>query len=159
MGKSANGFVDAVIGGWTLGSIITAFSGLPYSIVTSGNPANTGTINIVNRPDVVGDPYEAERTIQADFNTAAFRANQPFAIGNAGRNIMSQRTTSSGISPHRRTGSYTKGCACSFDSRHSSSRTRRDSEYQATPSEPPTSESLPALIRRANRQFGLKLLR
>jgi hypothetical protein len=92
VGKSANGFVDAVIVGWTLGSIITAFSGLPYSIVTSGNPANTGTINIVNRPDVVGDPYEAERTIQADFNTAAFRANQPFAIGNAGRNIMSQRS-------------------------------------------------------------------
>lgn len=90
-GKSVHPVVDAVAGGWSVGSIVTASSGLPYSVVVSGNPANTGSINIVNRPNVVGDLSSTTRTVQQDFNTAALARNAAFTIGNAGRNILRQR--------------------------------------------------------------------
>ncbi len=91
-GANANPVVDAVLGGWTLGSIVTASSGLPYSITVAGNPANTGNLSIVNRPDIIGDPRAGTQTLQQDFNTAAFQRNQPFTLGNAGRNILRQRS-------------------------------------------------------------------
>jgi hypothetical protein len=36
-----------------------------------GNPANTGTYGVVSRPNVVGDPYAGNRTVDLDFNPAA----------------------------------------------------------------------------------------
>ncbi len=85
--------VDAVFGGWSIGSIITRASGRPYNIVNQGNPANTGTFNVVSRPNVVGDPYSGfTRSIDADFNVAAFQATPQFALGSAGRNILRQRS-------------------------------------------------------------------
>ena len=83
--------VRTVFGGWTTGSIVTAASNVPFSLTTQGNPANTGGVNTVNRPDVVGAAYSGERTLAADFNTAAFVRNQAFQYGNAGRNILRQR--------------------------------------------------------------------
>ncbi len=91
-GTSASSIVKAVVGGWSLGSIVTASSGAPFSVIVAGNPANIGSINIVNRPDVVGDPYSINRTVQQDFNTAAFQRNAAFTLGNAGRNILRQRS-------------------------------------------------------------------
>ena len=91
-GSSSNAFVKGLLGGWTVGSIITESSGLPFSAIVAGNPANIGSIDIVNRPDVLGDPYAGDRTVQQDFNINAFAANQPFANGNAGRNILRQRS-------------------------------------------------------------------
>jgi hypothetical protein len=91
-GGGVNPFVNAVAGGWTIGSIVSASSGLPFSPVVSGNPANTGSINIVNRPNVTGDPYSIDRTVQQDFNTAVFQKNVAYTIGNAGRNILRQRS-------------------------------------------------------------------
>lgn len=90
-GKQTNRVMDAVFGGWTLGSIVTASSGLPFSVTVAGNPANIGNINIVNRPNVVGDPYAVDRTVQQDFNVNAFVRNPAFTLGNAGRNILRQR--------------------------------------------------------------------
>jgi hypothetical protein len=82
---------NAVLGGWSVGSIVTTASGVPYSIAVQGNPANSGTFDVVNRPLLVGDPFAVRRTLDQDFNTAAFIANAPNTIGNAGRNIMRQR--------------------------------------------------------------------
>jgi hypothetical protein len=48
---------NAVLGGWSLGSIVTIASGVPYSISVQGNPANSGTFSVVDRPNVTGDPY------------------------------------------------------------------------------------------------------
>lgn len=90
-GQTVHPIVEGVVGGWSIGSIVSASSGLPFSAVVAGNPANIGSINIVNRPDVVGDPYSTERTIQQDFNTAALQRNAAFTLGNAGRNILRQR--------------------------------------------------------------------
>ena len=90
-GSSLPGVVDAFLGGWGTGGIFTAHSGVPYSIAVSGNPANTGSVNVVNRPNLVGDPLSGERTLTADFNTAAFAANPAFTLGNLGRNTMTTR--------------------------------------------------------------------
>lgn len=91
-GASLPGVADAVIGGWSFGSIVVYASGRPYSPTVTGNPANTGTFGIVNRPNVVGDPRSGQRRIDRDFNTAAFVTNNRFEIGNAGRNILRQRS-------------------------------------------------------------------
>ena len=64
---------------------------MPFSVISSGNPANTGTLSTVNRPNIVGDPYAGNRTVDQDFNTAAFVHNAQYTIGNAGRNILRQR--------------------------------------------------------------------
>jgi hypothetical protein len=83
---------EAAFGGWSMGSILVYTSGRPYSPTVGGNPANTTSgFGIVNRPNVVGDPYSGERTLVRDFNTAAFAPNNRFEIGTAGRNILRQR--------------------------------------------------------------------
>lgn len=91
-GASMPGFADAILGGWAIGSIVTAASGRPYNVTTQGNPANTGSFLVVNRPNVSGDPYATERTILRDFDTSVFTPNAQYTIGTAGRNILRQRS-------------------------------------------------------------------
>lgn len=87
----AHPVVETVLGGWTIGSILTMASNVPLNVTTQGNPANSSGVAVVNRPDVVGDAYSGERTLQRDFNTAAFVPNRQFQYGNAGRNLLRQR--------------------------------------------------------------------
>ena len=91
VGANWNKVVDTIFGGWAVGNIVTAASGRPYSITINGNPANTGSHGVVNRPDVVGDPNSGTRTIQEDFNTDAFARQADFQIGTLGRNTARQR--------------------------------------------------------------------
>ncbi|MBI4889113.1 MAG: TonB-dependent receptor [Acidobacteria bacterium] len=88
-GSDWNPVSSAALGGWTIGGITTMTSGLPMSLTTTGDAANTGD---VNRPDVVGDPSlsRSERSVARFFNTAAFAANKAYTYGNAGRNILDQ---------------------------------------------------------------------
>ncbi|HTP34375.1 MAG TPA: TonB-dependent receptor [Candidatus Acidoferrales bacterium] len=90
-GSGMSRVADGFIGGWALGSIFTIANGMPFSVISSGNPANTGTFSVVNRPNVTGDPYAFNRTVDQDFNTAVFVNNAPYTLGTAGRNIMRQR--------------------------------------------------------------------
>lgn len=90
-GSGINGFVDAFAGGWSAGGIFTARTGLPYTIVASGNNANTGSVAVINRPNVVGDPFAGTRSLAADFNIAAFAPNGQYQYGSLGRNTMSAR--------------------------------------------------------------------
>ncbi len=90
-GSNWNSITDTILGGWSLGSIVSYASGAPFSPVVQGNPANTGSITVVNRPNVVGDPDAGDRTVNRDFNTDAFVANNQFGLGNAGRNILRGR--------------------------------------------------------------------
>lgn len=84
--------INAIFGDWSVGSIFTMASGRPYNVTSSGNPANTGTFAVVNRPNLNGDPYAITRTVAQDFNTAVFTQNGQYQLGNAGRNIMRQRS-------------------------------------------------------------------
>jgi hypothetical protein len=79
--------VDAFLGGWALGGIVTLSTGSPMSLTVQGSPSNSGG---KDRPDVVGDWHlpKDQRSVQRFFNTAAFVPNQRFAFGNAGRNIL-----------------------------------------------------------------------
>jgi len=90
-GSNWNGIVDTFLGGWSLGSIVSYASGAPFTPVVNGNPANTGSIIVQNRPNVVGDAYSGERTLNRDFNTDAFVGNNQFELGSAGRNILRGR--------------------------------------------------------------------
>jgi hypothetical protein len=78
--------LNGLAGGWELGGIFTSHSGLPYSLIDSGNPANTGTFTIVNRPNVIGDPYSVPWTVGKAFNTAAFALQPLYTYGSLGRN-------------------------------------------------------------------------
>ena len=92
-GAMMPGAVNSVLGGWAVGSIITATSGRPYNVTVNGNPANTGNILVVNRANVNGsDPYSISRSVEQDFDTSVFSPNNQFEIGNAGRNILRQRS-------------------------------------------------------------------
>jgi hypothetical protein len=80
--------VNALAGGWELGGIYTWHTGLPYSLVDSGNPANDGSITTVNRPNVVGNPYSVPWSVGEAFNTAAFAIQPAYTYGSLGRNTL-----------------------------------------------------------------------
>lgn len=84
--------LNAIVGGWSIGSIVSYASGRPYSITVQGNPANTGSVGVVNRPNVSGDPYAITRTLEKDFDTSVFTPNAQYTIGNLGRNTMRERS-------------------------------------------------------------------
>jgi hypothetical protein len=90
-GANMHPVLNAILGGWSTGSVVTWAAGEPYSITVPGNPANTGDRVIVNRPNLVGDPYGIERTLRRDFDTSAFVANAQYTLGNLGRNTMRNR--------------------------------------------------------------------
>jgi hypothetical protein len=83
--------VHTMFGGWTVGSIFIVSSMTPFSATVQGNPANTGTQGVVQRPDVVGSAYDGVRTLERDFNVAAFARPANFTYGSAGRNILRGR--------------------------------------------------------------------
>ncbi len=85
--------LDYIFGGWGLGSIVTSSSGRPYSVTIGGNPANTGSHGVVNRPNINGDPDRGgSRTLEEDFNTSVFSRQDDFQIGTLGRNTQRQRS-------------------------------------------------------------------
>jgi len=85
--------LDYIFGGWGVGSIVTWSSGRPYSLTIGGNPANTGSDGVVNRPNVNGNPEldGNARTLNQDFDTSVFSRQEQFMIGTLGRNTARQR--------------------------------------------------------------------
>jgi hypothetical protein len=84
-GAQWNRGVDALLGGWSAGPIVTVDSGQPLNLTVNGEPANTGG---ADRPNAVSQWRLAHPTVQEWFNTAAFVANAPYTYGDAGRNIL-----------------------------------------------------------------------
>jgi hypothetical protein len=86
-GSGLNPVLNTVLGGWSLGGILTWTTGHPFNITVNGDPANSGQ---TDRANLVGDPYAVPggQRVAQWFNTAAFRANRPYTYGNLGRNIM-----------------------------------------------------------------------
>ena len=87
----APGVVNAILGGWAVGGIVTMVSGRMVNIGVQGDPANVGPGAAI-RPDVVPGqkpnlPSE-ERTLERWFNTGAFVRQTGFTFGNAGRNLV-----------------------------------------------------------------------
>jgi hypothetical protein len=90
----ANGFANALIGGWEIGSIITLQSGFPMTVTQSGDPSNTG--GQFDRPIASGvNPNipRGQQDPQRFFNTDAYLRTPDGQFGNVGRNTL----TSPGI--------------------------------------------------------------
>ena len=93
--RDRHDFVGNVLGGWQVSGIVTAYSGLPFTVITGGwDPAGIGFLGPSAsgpRPDIICDPNEGgQRTQQQWFNTACFRdvpAGQ-FRPGTSGRGVV-----------------------------------------------------------------------
>ena len=85
MGTNWNGPLDAILGGWQLGGILSLRSGFPFEVTFPGDPQNTGTTNRGNR---VGDGKLSNPTIDNWFDQSAFVISEPGVFGNNGRNVL-----------------------------------------------------------------------
>lgn len=83
------GVLDAVLGGWHLGGIITFRSGFPFSPQIDFDPSNTGSPGL-QRSNQIGNGHLAHPTPNLWFNINDFPApNCPNGcFGNAGKNIL-----------------------------------------------------------------------
>lgn len=81
----SNGILNAVAGGWQVGSIITLSTGFPLNISQGGDPSFTG--HTFDRPNATGiDPYDNfNSTPSLWFNPAAFARTPDGQHGNLGR--------------------------------------------------------------------------
>jgi Carboxypeptidase regulatory-like domain len=83
-----NVVADAVVGGWQLSIIGMAQSGNPFTVTYGGN--NNGDYAQAGswRPNLVGDPNVAHRTIAGWFNPAAYAMPTAGTFGDNGRNTL-----------------------------------------------------------------------
>jgi hypothetical protein len=98
--RDQKGFAGKLLGGWETTSIITAQSGLPFSVVTSAFDAsglgNVTALVAGNRPNLICDPNaNAPHTLEQWFNTACVQPNPATtatnvsnAPGNAQRGVV-----------------------------------------------------------------------
>jgi len=86
-GSHLHPVLNTILGGWSLGGIVTLTTGRPFNVTVSGNPSNSGQ---TDRADVVGDwrAVPDGQSVYEFFNTAAFRPNQPYTYGDLGRNAL-----------------------------------------------------------------------
>ncbi len=79
---------EKVWGGWQVGGILYARSGLPITITQSQSMLSTGIA--INRPDTICDPVLSSPTIGQFFNIACFQqvADSTGTFGNTGRNTV-----------------------------------------------------------------------
>jgi len=85
-----NAFVDSVLGGWQLGTLVTLQTGFAMTITNGADRANVA--GVYDRPDSLGRDAalpRGEQDPQRFFDTTAFQFNQAGAFGNVGRNTMS----------------------------------------------------------------------
>jgi Carboxypeptidase regulatory-like domain/TonB dependent receptor len=86
---NANGFEDAVIGGWNLGSIITLDSGAPFEVLAGEDITNTADPS--QRAERTGaDAYRVSggQSWHQWLNPAAFAEPAPLTYGNERRNDL-----------------------------------------------------------------------
>ena len=83
-----NKATDAVIGGWQLAGITSIKSGIPLGF---GGGGNTNMWGGNQRPNLIGNPHLANRSINEWFNTAAFAAPAPYTFGNIPNFLSSVR--------------------------------------------------------------------
>jgi hypothetical protein len=83
------GVLDAVLGGWHLGGIVTFRSGFPFSPQIDFDPSNTGSPGL-QRSNQIGNGHLAHPTPNLWFNINDFPAPNCLngCFGNAGKNIL-----------------------------------------------------------------------
>lgn len=89
--KGATGAKRTLLGGWSIGSIVTLTGGTPATPQVRGaSKANVNDLSHVDRPDVVPGQAVNLPNQGADgwWNPAALASNQPLAFGDAGKGIL-----------------------------------------------------------------------
>jgi len=87
--NTTNRFAQIVASGWNLSGIFVTQMGMPFNIVVSGDPANTGRSG-QERPNWVSQPSDdCGSKLIACINSAAFAAPAAYTYGNLGRDILS----------------------------------------------------------------------
>ncbi len=85
-----NGALNAIAGGWEVGSIITLQSGFPMTVTQSGDPSNTG--GQFDRPNAVAGTSpelpRGQQDPQRFFRTEAYSRTPDGTFGNVGRNTL-----------------------------------------------------------------------
>ena len=89
--KGATGAKRALLGGWSIGSILTFTTGTPATPGVQGaSKSNVNDLNHLDRPDVVSgqsvNPAQQDPSLW--WNQAALVANQPLTFGDAGKGIL-----------------------------------------------------------------------
>jgi len=85
--KNAHRAIDAVLGGWQLTGIATAFSGSPLTVTSTRAQTNFGLGRAV-RADRIGSGELESRSLAKWFDTSAFTVPPANRIGNAGRGVV-----------------------------------------------------------------------
>ncbi len=88
--KPANKMAGALLGGWSLNTIIQLSTGAPFTVASGVDNARTGTGG--QRADLIGNPYLSDsrsrgEKIQEYYSKAAFAPNALGTFGNQGRNM------------------------------------------------------------------------
>jgi hypothetical protein len=84
-----NRLADAAVGGWQVSPTIIWSSGIPYTIIMSGdNSFSQSTSSSKQYPLQVGNPNPAHKSINEWFNPAAFTQPSPGTFGNTQRNNL-----------------------------------------------------------------------
>jgi len=89
LNRSSNKMVNTVAGGWSLNGILQLSSGLPYTVTTSGDPENIGSVS-EERVNVSGNPNSGTgiHTPAEWFNTSAFSTQTQYTYGNEKVNTL-----------------------------------------------------------------------
>jgi hypothetical protein len=84
-GSTWNRGLDAALGGWQLGGILTFRTGFPFDVSYPGDPQNSGT---TNRGDRIASGTLDQPTVDKWFDEFAFVQSAPGVYGNTGRNVL-----------------------------------------------------------------------
>ncbi len=90
--SSPNRFMKTVVGGWQISGIVSASSGAPMNITTSGTVNGVNSVcnvvpNCTNRPDVIGT-INYPHTVNQWFSTSSFAAPASGTWGNLRNNAI-----------------------------------------------------------------------
>ena len=89
------GIVNQIVGGWQLGSIITAQSGRPLNMSGGFDISGTYKYGEVRLSATGQDPYAANQSANGWFNPAGFTLPDAGTFGNISRNRLTGPTTAS----------------------------------------------------------------
>ena len=85
--KTGSSVADYVLGNWQLNGISVLRSGVPYTVMVSGDIANTGNTGY-ERLNMVGTPTPANQNPNQWLVRSAFAAPSPYTFGSLGRNAF-----------------------------------------------------------------------
>ena len=84
-GDDWGGAMDAVLGGWQVGGILSLRGGFPFEVTFPGDPQNSQSTNRGNR---IGNGTLSKPTIDNWFDQSAFVVSAPGVYGTGGRNPL-----------------------------------------------------------------------